>query len=145
MAPDEGGDLSFGRRLRDLFRVYRLFVSIFIFVLGILLMTLAVGYFAPAPVSTSAPFVQINGVTGAANQTNYNLVFIIAGPIIFLVGAYFVGSYYLARRRFEHLMETKSKAEFLRNLPEVEDLLWDLTPRDELRYQEKKSDLRIRR
>jgi hypothetical protein len=42
-------------------------------------------------------------------------------------------------------MVTKSKAEFLRNLPEVEDLLWDLTPADEVRYLDKKAELRIRR
>ena len=42
-------------------------------------------------------------------------------------------------------MVTKSKAEFLRNLPDLEDLLWDLTPADEQRYIEKKAELRIRR
>jgi hypothetical protein len=42
-------------------------------------------------------------------------------------------------------MVTRSKAEFLRNIPEVEDLLWDLTPEDERRYAQKLSDLRLRR
>jgi hypothetical protein len=143
MAPEEREEPSFGRRLRHQFRVYRLIISIVVFVLGIVLITLAVGYFTP--ISTIAPFTQINSVTGGNNETNYNLVFVIAGPIIFIVGAYFVGAYYLARRRFEHLMDTKSKAEFLRNLPEVEDLLWDLTPHDEDRYAEKKTELHIRR
>jgi len=42
-------------------------------------------------------------------------------------------------------MVTKSKAEFLRNIPELEDLLWELTPADEIRYEQKKSELRVRR
>jgi len=70
---------------------------------------------------------------------------VIVGPIVAIVGAYLVGAYYIARARFEHLMLTKSKAEFLRNLPDLEDLLWDLTPADEQRYIEKKTELRIRR
>jgi Protein of unknown function (DUF3198) len=143
MAPEEQEEPSIGRRIRHQLRVYRLALSIFVFVLGIALITLAIGYFSP--LGTAAPFSQVNSVTAPNNSTNYNLIFVIAGPIIFLLGAYFVGVYYLARRKFEHLMETKSKAEFLRNLPELEDLLWDLTPKDEIRYAEKKADLRVRR
>jgi hypothetical protein len=142
MAEEEVGAPPFGRRLRVLLRSHRLFLSVVVFVLGIVMIVLAVGDFTP--VRDLTPFPQINSVTDTS-EANYNLVFVIAGPIIFLIGAYFVGTYYLARRKFEHLMVTKSKAEFIRNLPELEDLLWDLTPNDELRYSEKKSELRIRR
>ncbi|HTT25812.1 MAG TPA: DUF3198 domain-containing protein [Thermoplasmata archaeon] len=143
MAPEVQEEPSLGRRIRHQMRVYRLALSVFVFVLGIALMTLAIGYFSP--LGSSTPFSQVNSVTAPNNSTNYNLIFVIAGPIIFIIGAYFVGVYYLARRKFEHLMETKSKAEFLRNLPELEDLLWDLTPNDEVRYAEKKAELRVRR
>ena len=68
-----------------------------------------------------------------------------SGPIVSIIGGYMVGAYSVARRRFEHLMLTKSKAEFLRNIPELEDLLWDLTPYDEVRYENKRSELRVRR
>ena len=66
-------------------------------------------------------------------------------PIVAIVGAYLVGAYYNARHKFERLMLTKSKAEFLRNIPDLEQLLWDLTPRDEVRYAEKCTELRVRR
>lgn len=143
MAEDESPRPTFGRRLGHFARVHRLLISIVVFAIGIFLTTLAIGYFTP--LSTVPPFTQINSDTAPSNSTNYNLIFVIVGPIVFLIGAYFVGAYYIARRRFEHLMDTKSKAEFLRNLPEVEDLLWDLTPNDELRYANKKAELRIRR
>jgi hypothetical protein len=131
-----------GRKFRYFIRSQRFAVSILVFAVGILLTALAIGDFTP--LSSVGPFPQINSVTQTPSA-NYNLLFVIAGPIVLIIGAYFVGAYYLARRRFEHLMLTKSKAEFLRNLPEVEDLLWELTPADEQRYAEKKSDLRIRR
>lgn len=132
----------FDRRLRYFLRSQRFLLSILVFAVGAFLTALAIGDFTP--LSTSPPFDQIDQVT-ATPTANYNLVFVIVGPIVLIIGAYFVGAYYLARRRFEHLMLTKSKAEFLRNLPEVEDLLWELTPADEVRYAEKKADLRIRR
>jgi hypothetical protein len=141
-----GGERSpFSRKLRRFLRTNRFVLSILLLALGILMTVLAVGDFTP--LMTTAPFPSINSVTdgSASGGVNYNLVFIVAGPIVVLIGAYLVGSYYLARRKFEHLMVTKSKAEFLRNLPDLEDLLWDLTPEDETRYLEKKADLRVRR
>jgi ABC-type phosphate transport system permease subunit len=135
----------FNRKIRRFLRTYRFLLSIVLLAIGILLTVLAVAAFTP--LGSAGPFPTINNATnqGASGGPNYDLVFVIAGPIIVMVGSYLVGSYYIARARFEHLMVTKSKAEFLRNLPDLEDLLWDLTPDDEQRYLEKKAELRIRR
>jgi uncharacterized protein DUF3198 len=143
MAEEEGP--TFGHRVRYFLRAQRFPLSIVVLAIGIFLTVLAIGDLTP--VSSSAPFTAINSVTdqSASGGTNYNLAFVIIGPIIAIIGTYLVAAYYLARRRFEHLMVTKSKAEFLRNIPDLEDLLWDLTPSDELRYEQKKSELRVRR
>jgi len=130
-----------GRHLRHGMRAYRAAIAIFVLAVGTLLTILAVGAFTP--LSNVAPFPAIN--TATESGWNYNLLFAVIGPIIVIVGAYLVGAYFVARRRFEHLMLTKSKAEFLRNIPELEDLLWELTPNDELRYENKRSELKVRR
>jgi len=109
---------------------------------GALLSVLAAGFFTP--LANVGPFPAINAATNTPSA-NYNLLFGIIGPIVAIVGGYMVAAYSLARRRFEHLMLTKSKAEFLRNIPEIEDLLWDLTPQDEVRYETKRAELRVRR
>jgi hypothetical protein len=140
--PDEAPTVPFGRRLRRGVRQNRAAVSIAVLAIGMLLAILAVGYFTP--LKTSQPFASIDQETNHGGA-NYNLVFVVLGPIIAIVGAYLVGAYFSARRQFEHLMLTKSKAEFLRNIPEIEELLWDLTPDDEQRYVEKRSDFRLRR
>ncbi len=142
MASEEPAE-PFDRRLRHGFRAQRALVSEIVLAVGFLLTVLALGDFTP--LRDSALFAQINAVTDQPNGVNYNLLFIIVGPIIIIVGGYLVGAYFNARRRFEHLMLTKSKAEFLRNIPELEDLLWDLTPRDELRYQDRLAELRLKR
>jgi len=131
-----------GQRFRRGMRKYRAWISAFVLTVGILLTVLAAGFFTP--LASAGPFPVINGATNTASA-NYNLVFVIVGPIISIIGGYMVAAYSIARRRFEHLMLTKSKAEFLRNIPEIEDLLWDLTPQDEVRYETKRAELRVRR
>ncbi|HYA70854.1 MAG TPA: hypothetical protein VEH28_05755 [Thermoplasmata archaeon] len=140
MAASEKVPLS--RRLKHALKTYRAWVSVFVLAVGILLTVLAAGFFTP--LGNLGPFPTINSATNTPNA-NYNLVFVVVGPIISIVGAYMVGAYSVARHRFEHLMLTKSKAEFLRNIPEIEDLLWDLTPNDEVRYETKRAELRVRR
>jgi hypothetical protein len=133
---------TFDRRVRDWFRRNRFGVSALVFGAGILLTVLAAGDLTP--LSTVAPFTSINQVTDAPNGANYNLAFVVIGPIVSIIGAVLVGGYLLSRRRFEHLMKTKSKAEFLRNLDKIEELLWDLTPSDEQRYLDKRAEFRLR-
>ncbi len=132
----------FDRRFRYGLRTYRAAISYFVLAVGAVLTVLAIGFFTP--LGNSWPFSAINGVTNTP-AANYNLLFVVLGPIVVIVGAYLVGSYLAARTKFDHLMVTKSKAEFLRNIPELEDLLWELTPADERRYEQKKAELRIRR
>jgi hypothetical protein len=141
MAEEEAA-VPFERRFRHGLRQNRAAVSIVVFVVGLFLTTLAIGYFTP--LSQTAFFSAINSVT-YSGTTNYNLLFVVLGPIVSIIGAYLVGAYFVAKRKFEHLMVTKSKAEFLRNIPELEELLWDLTPVDEDRYEEKRAEFRMRR
>jgi len=131
-----------GRRFRHGLRTYRAWIADFVLGAGIFLTILGLGYFTP--LSNSWPFTVINQYTVTATD-NWNLVFIVVGPILVIIGGYMVGAYYTARSKFEHLMVTKSKAEFLRNIPEIERILWDLTPNDEIRYERKRAELRVRR
>ncbi|MGI0053005.1 MAG: DUF3198 domain-containing protein [Thermoplasmata archaeon] len=139
---------EWGSRLRETLRTHRYIFSLIVFAIGILLCVLALGDLL-SPLSGSPPFNAINpltdGTLNGGTGANYNLAFAIIGPIVFIVGAYLTGAYILARRKFEHLMLTKSKAEFLRNIPDLEQILWDLTPADEDRYFQRRVELKIRR
>jgi hypothetical protein len=139
-SPEPAAPLS--SRFRRGLRTYRATISGIVLAVGVLLSVLALGAFTP--LQNLAFFHAIDQSTGTGSA-NYNLVFAIVGPIVAIIGGYLVGAYLVARRRFEHLMVTKSKAEFLRNIPEIEELLWELTPKDEVRYEDKRSELRIRR
>ncbi|MEM0129036.1 MAG: hypothetical protein QXG65_02570 [Thermoplasmata archaeon] len=132
------------QRARAWFRIWRFPVSAFILAAGILLSLLAFAAFTP--LGSVWPFSAIVSVTGTGfGGENWNLWFAVLGPILVLIGGYLVGVYLVARSRFEELMRSKSKAELLRNIPEIEQLLWDLTPAHEQRYLAKCAELRIRR
>ncbi len=139
---EEGPKEPLSQRFRYGLRVHRAIVSVVVFAAGVFLSILAIGFFTP--LSSLPFFMTINSATNPS-YANYNLVFVIVGPIVAILGAYLVGAYYYARLKFEHLMVTKSKAEFLRNIPELEEILWELTPNDEVRYETKRAELRVRR
>jgi hypothetical protein len=140
--PPRAPKQTYDRRIRDWFRRHRFVVAVIVLAAGVFLTVLAAGDFTG--ISTVQPFIAINMVTAAPTGPNYNLAFVIIGPIVSIIGAVLVGAYVLSRRRFEHLMKTKSKAEFLRNLDKIEELLWDLTPADEQRYLDKRAEFRLR-
>ena len=144
MSADEGPRL--GQRLRYGLRTYRYPLALVVLAAGSLLTALALGNFL-GPLAGTVAFRSINAITDQSGHggPNYNLAFAILGPITFIIGAYLVGAYVVARRKFEHLMETRSKAEFLRNIPDLEDTLWELTPADEQRYLDRRSELKVRR
>lgn len=147
---------TFTYRFRRFFRSVRFPVSCIILAIGSVLTILA--FSAWTPLLTNPAFSSIDVTLLGSDCTtippcptvppsgavDWTLLFFILGPILILVGLYLVYAYLKARQRFEHLMQTKSKAEFLRNIAEVEDLLWDLTPADEIRLAAKKQELKIR-
>ncbi len=149
-------DVSLVTRLRYYYRVIRFPLGIVVCILGAFLSISAFAAYSPLlydqPFSSYVPSLlgpdcPANASCPANYQsatTDWILLFVIAGIIIDIIGIYMVAVYLVARKRFEHLMKTKSKAEFVRNLPEVEDLLWDLTPKDEERLVVRKQELRIR-
>jgi hypothetical protein len=143
-------------RLRYFYRKIRFPLGIAVLVLGAFLSISAFAAYSPLlydqPFSSYVPTLlgpdcPQNASCPANYQsatTDWILLFVVSGIIIDIIGIYMVAVYLVARRRFEHLLKTKSKAEFVRNLPEVEDLLWDLTPSDEERLLQRKQELRIR-
>lgn len=139
--------LTFYSRLRYWSLSNRFVLSLVVLVAGGILSTIAIAAWTPL---ISSPLFSgfVPGLKGTDGPNgagpDWTLAMAIVGPILVIVGGYLATSYILARERFEHLMKTRSKAEFLRNVPEVEDLIWDLTPRDHERLIRKKQEFKIR-
>ena len=70
--------------------------------------------------------------------------FVFIGGITTILGWMYFHDYNKKHKRFEELMDTNSKASFLRNIVEIEELAIDLGPEYESRVIDKKNDLRIK-
>lgn len=68
----------------------------------------------------------------------------ILGPIVLIVAVYYFVATLRMMREYEKLMETKSKATFIRNQDRIEELAFSLTENHRRRLQEKKEELKIR-
>ncbi len=61
-----------------------------------------------------------------------------------IAGAWYFFDNVKMRREFKELMETTSKAKFIRNLDRVEYLAWKLTPDHQNQLTKKKSEFHIK-
>ncbi|MCK4367696.1 MAG: DUF3198 domain-containing protein [Thermoplasmata archaeon] len=69
----------------------------------------------------------------------------VIAPIMLLVAVFYFGATLKMSREFEKLMDTKSKATFIRSQDRIEELAYNLTEGHRERLQEKKEELNIRR
>ena len=69
----------------------------------------------------------------------------VVGPILLLLGVWYVYDTKKKRKEFEEMMDTTSRARFSQNLIEIEKLAWDLKRKDRIRVAEKKAELKIKK
>lgn len=78
-------------------------------------------------------------------EGNYNLIVFIVGPIMVLLGGFYVGEQIVLRRRFERLLDTPQKGEFSRRRRDLEDLSERLPEKFAARIQQKESEFQSKR
>lgn len=69
----------------------------------------------------------------------------VVAPIILVVAAYYFVATLRMIREYERLMDTRSKATFIRNQDRIEELAFNLTENHRRRLEEKKEELKIKR
>ena len=70
--------------------------------------------------------------------------FVFIGGIVTILGWMYFHDYNKKHKRFEELMETNSKASFIRNIVEIEELAIDLGPEYEERVIDKRKSLKVK-
>lgn len=78
-------------------------------------------------------------------EGNYNLVLFIVGPVMLLVGVFYVGEQIVLRRRFERLLDTPKKSEFTSRRKELEDLARRLPSGFLAKIDEKEAEFKSKR
>lgn len=78
-------------------------------------------------------------------EGNYNLFLFIAGPIMLLIGGFYFGEQIVLRRRFERLLDTPKKSDFVSRRKDLEDLAKRLPDAYRKRIQAKENEFVSRR
>jgi hypothetical protein len=79
------------------------------------------------------------------NEQNLDICILGLGVLALLFAGWYFGDGYYKRRRFEKLMDTDSKARFLEDLDEIEELAYKLSSYHEELVYERKRELKIKR
>ena len=100
-----------------LVRELRLELSAMFFIAGIILTIFAIDHYA-----IKAPILQAIDL----RLGEWNVWLVVLGPLLLLFGGYYFIDTIRKRREFERLIDTDSKAKFVRNQDRIEFLAWNL-------------------
>ena len=117
----------------------RLEISAMFFIAGIVLTIFAVDHYAFKPQNLPPILQDIEVRLG-----EWNVFLIVIGPLLLLSGGYYFFDTIRKRREFDRLVETDSKAKFVRNQDRIEELAWILGKRYHRRSQEKKAEFNLK-
>ncbi|MFQ6059802.1 MAG: DUF3198 domain-containing protein [Thermoplasmata archaeon] len=119
-------------------REYSLELSSIVFMVGLIMTVFVViKYFF----SASAPYYISNILQAIGNWIVWLTVI---GPLLLMGGGWYFFDGVKKRWEFAHLINTESKAVFLRNIDRLEELSYNLTERHRELFYEKKRELKIR-
>lgn len=124
--------------IKRFFTTYTLHFGFVLFILGIILTIIGffgVFYYDQSPDSIREIIDSIG---------NWKFWCILIGPVLLIAGGWYFFDNIKKRREFHELMETTSKAKFIRNLDRVEYLAWKLTPSHQNQLVQKKDDFHIK-
>lgn len=78
-------------------------------------------------------------------EGNYNLILFIVGPIMLLMGAFYFGEQLVLRRRFEKLIDTPKRSDFISRRRDLEDLAKRLPEAFMAKIDAKESEFKSKR
>ncbi|MCJ2554965.1 MAG: DUF3198 domain-containing protein [Candidatus Thermoplasmatota archaeon] len=119
-------------------REFRLEISSFVLVLGIVPTTLVIINFIFRP-SLPSTVIDLLDAIG-----NWFIWLVVVGPLLALVGGWYFVDVLRKQREFERLIEVPSKSHFVRNRERLETLSWYLPAEYRRRYRDQKKRWKIK-
>jgi len=120
-------------------RELRLEISAMVFFAGILLTIFAVDHYLIRNPNLPAFLQDIDNRLG-----EWNVWLAVLGPLLLLGGGYYFIDTIRKRREFDRLIETDSKAKFVRSQDRIEFLAWTLGKQYHSRSEQKKAEFNLK-
>ncbi|MDI6916787.1 MAG: DUF3198 domain-containing protein [Thermoplasmatales archaeon] len=127
--------------MNKIFREYMLMLSAILFGVGIIMTV--IGFLWCFTV------IQLNTVNPSLEEFseklgNWGWWILIPAPFILIAGGWYFSDQLLARKKFNKMISTNSKASLVKNIGEVEGIMWKLPRKYEVRFEEKKKKFKIK-
>lgn len=119
-------------------REYRLEISSFVLVLGLVPTVLSIFHFFLRPYLPSTIIDLLDAIG------NWFIWLVVIGPLLVLIGGWYFVDTLRKQREFEKLIVVPSKARFVRNRERLETLIWYLPVDYRQRYREQKKRWKIK-
>ena len=116
-------------------------LSAILFMVGIIMMTVGVLWYFT--------FIQSNIVNSLIEEFSKKLGdwgwwILIFAPFILIAGIWYFFDQIMARKKFNKLVSPNSKANFVKNIGEIEEVVWKLSIKYRERFEEKKKKFKIK-
>lgn len=123
---------------RRFLTTYTLHFGLILFIIGVVVTVL--GIFGVFFIDQAPDFIK--GTLDSIGAWKYWCVLL--GPVLIIAGGWYFFDNLSKRREFKELMDTTSKAKFIRNLDRTEFLAWKLTPEHQKQFTKKKKKFHIK-
>jgi len=86
-----------------------------------------------------------DSIVNRPSEGDYNLFVVILGPILLVMGGFYIGEQVMLRRRFDELLDTSKKSEFTARRRDLQDLARRLPDDFRGRIEAKENEFRAKR
>ena len=127
--------------MNKIFREHMLRLSAFLFGVGII-MTVIGGLWYFTFIQSGIVNTPIEGFAEKVGEWGWWIL--IFAPFILTAGIWYFFDQIMARKKFNKLISTNSKANFVKNIGEIEEVVWKLSIKYRERFEEKKKKFKIK-
>lgn len=127
--------------MNKVFREHMLILSAVLFGIGIAMTTVGfLWYF-----TFIQPSIVNSSIEGFSKKPgDWGWWILIPAPFLLIAGGWYFFDQIFARKKFDKLVSTNSKANLVRNTGEIEGIIWKIPEKYGLKFEEKKKRFRIK-
>jgi hypothetical protein len=127
--------------MNKIFREHMLMLSAVLFGVGIIMTGIGVLWYFTF-IQSIIVNIPIEGFAEKVGEWGWWIL--ISAPVILIAGAWYFFDQIMARKKFNKLISPNSKANFVKNISEIEEGVWKLPIKYRERFEEKKKKFKIK-
>ncbi|MBU2564639.1 MAG: DUF3198 domain-containing protein [Candidatus Thermoplasmatota archaeon] len=128
--------------MNKMFREHMLVLSAVMFGVGIIMTILGFLWYYFTFIQSIVVNTPIEGFAEKVGEWGWWIL--ISAPFILIAGIWYFFDQVMTRKKFNKLVSPNSKANFVKNISEIEEVIWNLPKKYRERFEEKKKNFKIK-